>query len=695
MNKAIKWVLWVVGGMVVLLAVGVVLIVMALDVDRLKPQLEKQVRQATGRDLTIGKDLDVSFFPWVGVAFSDLALGNPEGFSEPHLVSIKGFEARLKLMPLLRKQIQVKRFVVHDPRIVLEKNASGKANWELAAPQPKPEPETKPAQKDAPPKAEESSGIISLPLASFEAETFSITGGSLLWLDRTTGQKNEITDLGLTLTDLSLTRPVGIDFSARFDQKPVALRGKVGPVGKEIGKAPLPIELALELLETLTVQLKGQAENILSAPKVDMHLQIPAFSPRALTRQLDLDVIPPMADANALTSVAFTGHLQAKNQLVSLQEGVIGLDGSNIQLAMSIQDFKQPSIELKLGADSIDVDRYMPASSQAKETPAPSTSPQPKGKAEAPSGNTDAAKTTRSADTQKPKIDYEPLRKLQIDATVHIDALKVNKIRMQKLAAHLVGEKGLFTLSPFNVQLYDGGLQTDARIDVRKDRPRSNVSIALADMKAGPLVKDLTGKDLLEGTMKADLKIAATGDQPDDIKRSLNGKGAIELNDGAVVGIDLEAMIRNIESAFSEPSQTDAPPKTEFAQLSVPFTLTKGVFATDNTRMTAPRLRLKATGRANLVNEKLDFRILPEVVRKPKQDDDPKSAEKTISVPVLVAGTFAQPAFRPDVKAIAHQQIEKQIFESKKVQEIFEKNEELKPLQDTAKGLLKGLFGSD
>ena len=65
---------------------------------------------------------------------------------------------------------------------------------------------------------------------------------------------------------------------------------------------------------------------------------------------------------------------------------------------------------------------------------------------------------------------------------------------------------------------------------------------------------------------------------------------------------------------------------------------------------------------------------------------------KEIKVPVLVSGTFEKPRFAPDLEAIARQQVQKQLIDSGKLDEVFEKNEDLKPLEDTAKGLLKGIL---
>jgi AsmA protein len=131
--------------------------------------------------------------------------------------------------------------------------------------------------------------------------------------------------------------------------------------------------------------------------------------------------------------------------------------------------------------------------------------------------------------------------------------------------------------------------------------------------------------------------------------------------------------------------------KTEFTELAIPFTLTDGVFATQESRLTSLFLRTEATGQADLARETLDFRVQPTFVNALKGQG---AAEERagVMVPVLVSGTFDQPRFAPDLKAIARQQMEEKVLESDKVKEVFEKNPELKPLEETAKGLLKGLL---
>ena len=105
MNKAIKWGGIAVGVCLVLIVGAVVLVPMFVDVQKYKPKIEALVTEQTGRSFSMGDDIKLSVFPWVGVSLSDLILGNAEGFDGKEMISVKGFEIRLKVMPLLSRSL--------------------------------------------------------------------------------------------------------------------------------------------------------------------------------------------------------------------------------------------------------------------------------------------------------------------------------------------------------------------------------------------------------------------------------------------------------------------------------------------------------------------------------------------------------------------------------------------------------------
>jgi AsmA protein len=85
-----------------------------------------------------------------------------------------------------------------------------------------------------------------------------------------------------------------------------------------------------------------------------------------------------------------------------------------------------------------------------------------------------------------------------------------------------------------------------------------------------------------------------------------------------------------------------------------------------------------------------DFIVDPKAVGTIKGQGDEK-ARAGILVPIIVSGTFSAPKFRPDIKRIIRQQVDKGVLDSEPAKKIFEKKE-MKKFEEPAKQLLKDLI---
>ena len=239
-------------------------------------------------------------------------------------------------------------------------------------------------------------------------------------------------------------------------------------------------------------------------------------------------------------------------------------------------------------------------------------------------------------------------------------------------------------------------MTSKATLDVRRNTPVSKVILQMNGVAARPLLKDLMDKDLLEGTMSAQAVLSMTGDSAEQGKSTLNGKGKFDFTDGAIVGVDLAAMVRNIKSAFGKKKGSQRP-RTDFAELHLPFTITNGVFNTLNTQLRNPFLRVLAKGKADLMRETLDFRVVPKLVATMKGQGD-KSERSGIVVPVLVTGTFASPQFRPDLESLIKKGLQRDIPDAsglkKMMEEQGESEDKSTPSEEKVRRIIKGLpFG--
>jgi AsmA protein len=652
-----------------LVVVALLIVPMFVDVQKYKPEIEKKVSEATGRPFSIGGKLELSLFPWAGLAFSDLHLGNPSGFKEKDFVSVKSFEARVKLLPLLSRDVQVKRFILEGPRIVLEKSKTGQGNWEDIG-KPSGEVPSKPPKKgEKPPEKGLGEG---LPIKAIAVGEFAITEGDVLWIDQSTGERKEISDVTLRLYDVSLDRPIRFAFSAKLDKQPLSMEGKAGPVGKDPGKGTIPLDLVVKALKELDISLKGNIVNPATRPQFDLALQVSSFSPRKLVAALGQTFPVTTADPEALNRVSLQAKVRGDQEHVSVSDGVLDLDESKLSFSIKAKDYSKPDVQFDLNLDTIDLDRYLPPPAEEKTT----------------------EEKTKGPAAQQDKIDYTPLRRLVLDGSMRVGKLKAHGAKMQDLYLKVSGKNGRFDLEPLTAKLYGGDLSAAGALDVGKDIPKSNLEVHAKEIQAGPLLKDVLEKDLLEGNVQAEVALSMAGDEAEAIKRTLNGKGDLLFKDGAIVGIDLAGMVRNAKAAFGLAEKKAERPKTDFSELHSPFTITDGIVDTTDTSLVSPLLRVLVAGKANLVNETLDFRVEPKFVTTLKGQGDTKE-RSGITVPVLVTGTFSSPTFRPDLKGMLTKGLQEGIPKPSDLKKILPgqgtESGDLKSLEEKGKDLLKGL----
>jgi AsmA protein len=662
MKSILKW-LFIIGGIFVVLIIAAVLIIpQFIDVQKYKPTIEQKVAEATGRSFTLGDDMDLSVFPWVGVKLTNLHLGNPEGFKEKDMVSVQTFEVRLKVMPLLSKRIEVKTFALDSPVIYLEKLKNGKANWQGMG---------KKQGKKTDKKKKDSSSPKGLPIEGLMVGNFSITNGQMIYVDQATKVKKQISDLNLNLENINLEDPVGISLSAMVDKKPFSLDGTVGPIGKQPGKGTMTIDLVVKALEELEITLKGNIIDSLTSQAFDLELNIASFSPRKLFASLNQSFPVQTKDPKALDLMSLKTRLKGNPKNVSLSGGKLVLDDSTLILSASAKQFSKPNLTFDLQLDEIDLDRYLPEPPAGKETKA-----QAQGKA------------------SSKKIDYGPLRKLVMDGKIKVAKLKAKGAVVENIDVRILAKNGIVTIDPLGLNLYQGKLASKLVLNVQKNDPRTKVTIDAKGIQAGPLMKDVLKKEWIEGTLETKIGLSMTGETPDMIKQTLTGQGEALFNDGAIIGIDLAGMVRNVTAKFGVGEQAKEKPRTDFAELKILFTAKNGLINTKETSLISPLVRVLTKGNIDLVKEELDLRVEPKFVATLKGQGD-VTKRSGLMVPVLITGNFASPKIRPDLagmiggKGLPTKESLKQVLGTKEVSK--EKIESVKEdVQKQIKNLMPG-----
>ena len=606
MGKLLKIIFSLAGVLVLLLLVAIVVLPMLVDPNDYKDEITQVVKDKTGRTLEIDGDISLSVFPWLGMDIGPTRLGNASGFEAPHMASMEAVQVRVKLMPLLGKELEVDTVKLSGLRLNLAKNAAGVTNWDdlLAAGGDDDAPDDK-AKKD------DDEGLKDLEIGGIQ-----ITDAQLVWDDRAANSRYEINELSLTTGEIEPGEAFDLDMGFKLAATEPAvdgtfsLTGKVlvteGVQGVNIDNARLNIDargdglpggklqanfatdVALDIAAgTLSLpQLKLNAYNLavtgaVSAtgmdgddPQFKGNFNIPGFSPRDLIKALGQPV-PDTADSSVLNTADASIDWNASTKHFNAGKVLLHLDDTTVNGTLGVRSFDAPAVTFALAVDRINADRYMP--------------PPPKEGA-APAGET--------AMGESGELPMEALRKLNLDGTITVTEMTAINLKYSDAKLHVKANNGVVRLNPFGANMYNGSYQGDITLDVRKSKPRLSVNERISGVQAGPLLLDLTGNDRLQGKADMTAKFTGTGITPDELKSSVSGQATFAFTEGAVKGVNIAALIRNAQAKLKGDlaPQDDAPNQTDFAEMSGTAVISNGLVKNNDLSMKSPLLRISGAG---------------------------------------------------------------------------------------------------
>jgi AsmA protein len=199
-------------------------------------------------------------------------------------------------------------------------------------------------------------------------------------------------------------------------------------------------------------------------------------------------------------------------------------------------------------------------------------------------------------------------------------------------------------------------------VKVDADTNRVAPNLALDGISIEPLLKDLMGKDILEGHGNVKLDVAMQGPTVGAMKRALNGTASLNLRDGAVRGINLAQKIRDFKSALgggsSQSQAADANEKTDFSEMSASFQIRNGVAANNDLAVKSPLLRLGGAGTIDIGGSSIDYTAKVSVVGTLSgQGGNDLTNLKGVTIPVHLSGPFTALSYKLDWGSIATQEL--------------------------------------
>ncbi|MEI6558751.1 MAG: AsmA family protein [Rhodospirillaceae bacterium] len=636
-----KKIMIVLGFVVTGLVLAVMLAPALVPAARIKAELVARVKAATGRDLIIDGKMSVSVLPALGVQVAGVALTNPPGARLREMMRVGSLDVRLKLWPLVSGQVEIESFVLREPVINLEVDRSGRGNWVFgetaaAAPAPAPAPAPTPTPTPARPagaKPETMPGAgdqAAKPLlADVRLGDVRIVGGKLAYLDDKGGSAETAEAINLTLDLKSLDEPlvarggltwhgqaVTLDLTVA---KPRALiEGRGSAAGISVSAAPVTL--------AFTGELAG-------AGGTAGALELTASSARALAGWAGGK---PLAFAGSgLGPLSLKARLAAGGGKIALTQAVIGLDAVKAVGELSVvTGGARPALRGRLDLETLDLAPYL-----APEGRGAAADSRPAG-----GGKAGDSRPGWSEET----IDASALKAFDAEVSLTVAAIRLRRFEVGRSVLALSVRDGRLTADLSELALYQGKAKGKVTLDGSQPAPGLTAVLSLKGLRAESFLAAF-GFERLEGAGNAELQVNGRGANQRQIVASLAGKGSVSFLNGAIRGINLAAMARNLTSAFTDTGGTQ---KTDFAELSGTFSISKGVVSNPDLALKSPLLRVGGAGSVDLARRTANYRVEPKLVASLEGQGGAKDLGG-ITVPVIVEGPWDGLSFRPDLEALA------------------------------------------
>lgn len=200
-------------GVLGVIAIGAVAITLAyIDPNDYKDTIASKVKAETGRDLRIDGNIGLTFYPWLGLDVEGVSLSNAKGFGDAPFLQTKTIKVRAKLMPLLRKELEMDTLILHGAIINLAKNADGVTNWD---------------DMIKPKAVEPASSNEGMPLAALVLGGIDIKNANIHWNDMQQKVEYKISNANIATGELKLGEPIDITASLNASASKPALSSAI------------------------------------------------------------------------------------------------------------------------------------------------------------------------------------------------------------------------------------------------------------------------------------------------------------------------------------------------------------------------------------------------------------------------------------------------------------------------------------
>lgn len=594
--------------LIALLVLALVAAALLIDPDDYRDELAARASQQLGREVRLEGPMALKFFPWLALDIRDVTVGNPPGFEQaPPLAGIERATAAVRVLPLLRGELQVGAVTIERAGLHLVTAAGGASNLE---------------------------GLFAEPAAPTE-------GGQPIDLSGLQTGPVRFDNVVLSIIDLSAR--------SRTDLRLDTL--KLDPFRPE---QDVDLAMSGRLVEGGETLVEFDFDGV---------VRVAADLARASLSDWTLDFVFPAADARGTASGSLSLDLAAAPMRLGFDEFRAELASGETMLTLDARSRLDvslgeevraavPAARLGLNGQGLDLEGEATLGERIRGRLAVSGE---RLDLTGMGGDGPAADEPGDSDSGG-EADFSALTMLDLSFSLDLDELVLaDGVTLTDVSARSALREGELALDPLQARLFGGRFDGSARVDFNQSPPEVILVPSLSGIRVAALASVLTGQSPVDGEGEFSMDVRFRGFSPEAMLRSLTGSGTYAIAEGVLQGVDLEALIDeelttsnlgNISRAFGG--------ETRFRNLGGGLEIHDGVVELPNLNLTAAGYGATGQGRIDLGAGRVDYALMLDLGEALTQQLPGALRRATGGlIPLGISGELTRPTVSVDLAALA------------------------------------------
>ena len=638
MSKLFKSLLILIAVVILLLTIIVGGVMIFINPNDYKAEISHQVYKMTGRTLTIQGDIKWSVFPWIGLEVNNVTLSNAAGFGDKPFAQLGNAQATIKLLPLIKGEVEAGNLKLNNVTVNLMKNAQGKTNWDdmikrdasdkTALPDANKTTKTKQANKKLP-------GIL--------VSSISIIDATVNMQDAQQKTNNSYTIKELDSKNINIKGnqfPFTLIVSLKNTDTNQVINTKLNSdISLDTNKQTAKLSNFSLIINNM--QLKGDltASDILSDKLAyQATVKLTSFNANSFIKSIDSSI--QFKKPSALQTVSASAKLSGTANSINISTLDAKVDNTTINATANLSNIKRLIGDYSLNLDKINLDDYQTVAAQKNITSKTTKAPK-------------NVSPNQAAVQTKPTAYQVPFIHSNLNGTIAANAITVNKITLTNIKSDASLQQGVVNIGPVTADVYSGQLRANLIVNYTQPTPSYIINETLNGVQIKSLITAMQGQSRISGIANVNANITAKGKDNTAILRSLNGNAGFSISNGQIQGFQvMQALNTAASTFFRQPGNNANNSTTTFANTAATFSIKKGVASTNDLVLNASALNVTGDGSIDLVTQRLNMsldvattaNIIPAVAKLQKQIGG--------SIPLNVGGTLSNPQISPDMQKI-------------------------------------------